>query len=194
MDTIVANKFIKTLSVAEEPPTGSEEVQLHERESNNPPSNRFKTGTELMYVGQGKNANSVNLTPVIEPRDKQTSAIISYNVTKLNEGLNQPRLDETNDEVTGEDKQKLRKQTKKRKRQLRSMQPPNSQWTAHTGQVAYDSTPPPRARETYLNSMCPTGRALNHPAADTLRKWATLGCPTRTGRNWTKEENVGSGR
>ena len=188
MDTIVANKFIKTLSVAEEPPTGSEEVQLHERESNNPPSNRFKTGTELMYGGQGKNANSVNLTPVIEPRDKQTSAIISYNATKTNEGLNQPRVDKSNDEVTGEDKQKLRKQNKKRKRQLRAMQPPNSQWTAHTGQVAYDSTPKPREGETYRNSMCPTGRARNHPAADTLREWATLGCPTRTGRNWTKEK------
>ena len=36
--------------------------------------------------------------------------------------------------------------------------------------------------------MCPTGRALSHPAADTLRKWATFGCPTRTGRNWTNDE------
>ena len=36
--------------------------------------------------------------------------------------------------------------------------------------------------------MCPTGRALNHPAADTLREWARFGCPTRTGRNWTREE------
>jgi len=36
--------------------------------------------------------------------------------------------------------------------------------------------------------MCPTGRALNHPAADTLHEWATFGCPTRTGRDWTREE------
>jgi hypothetical protein len=36
--------------------------------------------------------------------------------------------------------------------------------------------------------VCPTGRALNHPAADILCDWATFGCPTRTGRNWTKDK------
>ena len=36
--------------------------------------------------------------------------------------------------------------------------------------------------------MCPTGRALTHPAAGILAKWATLGCPTRTGKPWTSEE------
>ncbi len=36
--------------------------------------------------------------------------------------------------------------------------------------------------------MCPTGRALAHPAVDLLTKWATLGCPTQTEQPWTKEE------
>jgi len=36
--------------------------------------------------------------------------------------------------------------------------------------------------------MCPTGRALAHPAAGILAKWVTLGCPTRTEKPWTKEE------
>ena len=36
--------------------------------------------------------------------------------------------------------------------------------------------------------MCPTGRALNHPAATLLCDWSTLGRPTRTSQNWTKEE------
>ena len=36
--------------------------------------------------------------------------------------------------------------------------------------------------------MCPTGRALHHPTAHILREWATLGCPTRMGRDWTKSE------
>jgi hypothetical protein len=36
--------------------------------------------------------------------------------------------------------------------------------------------------------MCPTGIALNHPAADILRNWTTFGCPTQTGCNWTKDE------
>jgi hypothetical protein len=56
------------------------------------------------------------------------------------------------------------------------------------GQVEYESTPLPRTGELHQNFMCPTGRALIHPAANLLHDWATLGCPTRTGRNWTKEE------
>jgi len=52
MDTVIVSKFIKTLSVAEGPPTRAERVQLHEQESNKPPSNLFKTGTELMYNGK----------------------------------------------------------------------------------------------------------------------------------------------
>jgi len=36
--------------------------------------------------------------------------------------------------------------------------------------------------------MCPTGWALTHPATGILAKWATLGCPTRTGKPWTSEE------
>jgi hypothetical protein len=188
MDTIIVSKFIKTLSVAEGPPTGSEQAQLHERESDRPPSDIFKTGTELMYGGQGKNTNNFNLMPVNAQRNDETSDIKLDNVTNTNEGLDQPRLGETNAEVTGEEKRKLRTQNKKRKQRLRAAQVPQNQWTSHTGQVAYESTPLPRARGTYRNSMCPTGRALNHPAADTLREWATFGCPTRTGRNWTREE------
>jgi hypothetical protein len=148
----------------------------------------FKTRTELMYGGQGKNTNNFNLTTISAKMNDEISAINVANLVTTNEGLGQPRLDETNAEVTGNDKQKLRTQNKKRKQQLRAAQVPQSQWTKHTGQVAYDSTPLPRARGTYRNSMCPTGRALNHPAADTLREWATFGCPTRTGRNWTREE------
>ena len=34
--------------------------------------------------------------------------------------------------------------------------------------------------------MCPTGRALAHPAAGLLAEWATLHCPTYTGQPWTK--------
>jgi hypothetical protein len=116
MDTVIANKFIKTLSVAEGSPMGSEQVQLHKQESNRPPSDIFKTGTELMYGGQGKNTNNCNLTPVIAQRNEQTSAITLDNRTKTNEGLNQPRLNKTNAKVTVEDKQKLCIQNKKRKR------------------------------------------------------------------------------
>ena len=42
--------------------------------------------------------------------------------------------------------------------------------------------------QVYRNSMCPTGRALAHPATGLLTEWATLGCPTCTGKPWTREE------
>ena len=55
MDTVIANKFIKTLAVAEEPPKGTAmQAQGHEQKGDSPPNNIFNTGTELMYGGQGK--------------------------------------------------------------------------------------------------------------------------------------------
>ena len=36
--------------------------------------------------------------------------------------------------------------------------------------------------------MCPAGLALHHPAANLLKEWATYGCPTQTGKPWTREE------
>ncbi len=36
--------------------------------------------------------------------------------------------------------------------------------------------------------MCPTGLALEHPAAPTLQEYATYGCPAKTGKEWTKAE------
>ena len=74
MDTVIMSNFIKMLSVAEGPPTGSEQAQLHEQESDRPPSSDlFKTGTELMYGGQGKTTNNFNLTPVNAQKKEETS-------------------------------------------------------------------------------------------------------------------------
>jgi hypothetical protein len=36
--------------------------------------------------------------------------------------------------------------------------------------------------------MRPKGLALHHPVANLLEEYATLGCPPRTGKPWTKEE------
>ena len=41
--------------------------------------------------------------------------------------------------------------------------------------------------ETYLNSMCPKGLALHHPAAAKLLQYATKGCPVNLGKPWTLE-------
>jgi hypothetical protein len=108
MNTVIVSKVIKTLKVAEGLPMGPEQAQIHERESNRPPSDIFKTGTELMYGGQGKNTNNFNLTPVSAKRNDEISAINVADVVNTNEGLDQPRLDETTAEVTGEEKRKLR--------------------------------------------------------------------------------------
>ena len=36
--------------------------------------------------------------------------------------------------------------------------------------------------------MCPSGLAVQHPDYENLQKYATGGCPVKTGQNWTKEE------
>jgi hypothetical protein len=36
--------------------------------------------------------------------------------------------------------------------------------------------------------MCPAGIATLHPAGELLSEWSQLGCPTKTGRLWSKEE------
>jgi hypothetical protein len=191
MDTVIMSKFIKTLEVAEGPPTGPEQAQLHERESDRPPSDMFKTGTELMYGGQGKTTNNFNLTPVNAQRNDETSAIkLLDKVTNTNEGLDQPRLDETNAEVTGEDKRKLRTQNKRRKQRLRAAQVPQSQWTTHTGQVDYDSTPLPRARGTYRNSMCPTGSPQQGKASCLFQSKPSQRSKTNTWENGSSNGSI----
>ena len=36
--------------------------------------------------------------------------------------------------------------------------------------------------------MCPAGIATTHPASAVLTEWSKMGCPTRTGKPWTKSE------
>jgi hypothetical protein len=36
--------------------------------------------------------------------------------------------------------------------------------------------------------MCPSNLALHHPAAPTLLKYASGGCPANTGKPWTRAE------
>ena len=42
--------------------------------------------------------------------------------------------------------------------------------------------------ENYRNEMRPAGIAMAHPASSILNEWSKMGCPTRTGRPWTKAE------
>ena len=40
----------------------------------------------------------------------------------------------------------------------------------------------------FKGQMYPAGAAANHPAAATLRQWATTGYPVNTGLPWTEEQ------
>ena len=131
-----------------------------------------------MYGGQGKITNNISLTSVTATKDNGENVTNESTSRTTHGGLDHPRLDDTNEEVMGEGRHKLRKQNKQCKKRLKAAQQLQSHWAEHTGQVAYESTPLPQSRGEYRNFMCPTGRALNHPTADILRDWATFGCPT----------------
>ena len=59
-------------------------------------------------------------------------------------------------------------------------------WSTHEGKFKLpdELTPPGK----YRNNMCLLGLVFHHPAYGTLQKYATGGCPVKTGRNWNKEE------
>ena len=176
MESVIANKFIKTLSVAEGPSRGSVRATSQVTTSSTPPNGIFKTGTELMYGGQGKITSTTNLTTVTDTQNEMVHVRdTSMRETETGGGLAPPRISDTNEEATGDDRKKLRLQNKRRRQRLKDTQQPQSLWTNHTGTVPYESTPLPRDRGAYRNLMCPTGRALCHPAADMLREWATFG-------------------
>lgn len=68
-------------------------------------------------------------------------------------------------------------------------QPLSSQWTGHQGiffipheHWGNDSAPGTQ------QGMEPRRLALQHPAGPLLDEWATYGCPTHTGNNWTLRE------
>ncbi len=134
MDTVIANKFINTLAVAEEPPKGTDmQAQGHEKKSDIPTNNIFKTGMELMYGGQGKVTNNISLTSVTTTRENGENVMSESTSRTTHGGLDHPRLDDTNEEVMGEGKLKLRKQNKLRRKQLKAAQRLQSHWAEHTG-------------------------------------------------------------
>ena len=69
---------------------------------------------------------------------------------------------------------------------LQEQQVPTTLWSTHTGHA---SLPPKHERPLeYRKEMCPAGIAMSHPAGELLSEWSQLGCPTKTGRLWSKEE------
>jgi hypothetical protein len=100
-------------------------------------------------------------------------------------GLQPPQLD-TGRPVTGSNKATHRRENKRRRREKQLQQADASYWTEYKGTW---NTPETICRpKTWRNCMCPSGLALHHPAAGHLLAYATGGCPTNTGRNWTLQE------
>ena len=127
MDIVIANKYIKTLSVTEEPPKGTVQAQEHEGKDGSQPNDTFKMGTELMYGGQAKITSIINLTSVTATKDNEGGVTNTSNIRTKNGGLDYPRLDDTNEETMGDGKRKLCKQNKQSKQRLKVAQIQQSQ-------------------------------------------------------------------
>jgi len=88
---------------------------------------------------------------------------------------------------TGQDRTWLKRENKRKRVRKQELQEPTSHWTTHLGKFV-KSTTTVQPLSTYRGQMCPSGLALQHPAAELLKSYATEGCPTNTGRDWSPAE------
>ena len=113
---------------------------------------------------------------VLTPRQRHMLA-------STNRGSNRPTS-----VVLSEAKKQMHRENKQRRQALRAEQTLISPWTQYQGLVDTITPTDHTACPPHRNSMCPNGLALQHPAAELLKDWATFGCPTHTGTPWSKEE------
>jgi len=107
-------------------------------------------------------------------------------VHTLARGLAYPTIN-SGERVSGHNKRKHRLENKRRRLLLQSEQPTPSYWTKHQGHFTAKLTQDVE-QTPWIGDMCPRGLALNHPAAPTLLQYATHGCPSNTGRPWTRQQ------
>jgi hypothetical protein len=102
------------------------------------------------------------------------------------EGLHPPVLAATGTLVMGSETDKLWLQNRWQHHALQDTQLPTLMLTRYLGLAIL---PPTQARpNTYRNKMCPAGIATMHPTGDLPAEWSQLGCPTKTGKPWSKQE------
>ena len=99
--------------------------------------------------------------------------------------LNPPILS-TNKKVTGPTTNVLRKENCQKRKRRQEEQGPQSYWSTHKGKSVFPAELPPPGK--HRNNMCLSGLEVHHPTYETLLKYATGGCPIKTGRYWNKEE------
>jgi hypothetical protein len=124
------------------------------------------------------------------PTQDSDQATSDLNLTTIPtwEGLNPPRLATNGAAVSGKDRDQLRKETKRQRRNFKATRDYAVQWTAYEGAGMPIAPTDHALQPPHHNSMCPTGQALQQPAASLLNNWAQLGCPTKMGCPWTKEQ------
>ena len=107
MDTAIASKFIKTLSVAEAPSRGHVQAPGQDTKDNTPLTDTFTVETELIYGGQDKLISTTNLALITDNSRAFEGDITDQKTISIRpavEGLAPPRLEDTNEEVTGDDR------------------------------------------------------------------------------------------
>jgi hypothetical protein len=100
-------------------------------------------------------------------------------------GLEPPELS-TGQRIDGNNKRQLRRENKAKRISKQEAQKETSYWSRYKGDFVV-----PEQKEglkEWVGEMCPSNLALHQPAAATLLKHASGGCPANTGRPWTKEE------
>ena len=101
-------------------------------------------------------------------------------------GLNPPRV-KSGERVSGINKRQHRRENKAARIQKQEQQQETSYWQQHGGRFNLPENLPP-VHDDYKGGMCPSGLATYHPAAETLLQYATGGCPSNTGKPWTKQQ------
>jgi hypothetical protein len=156
---------------------------------------QFKYTGEPPYGGKGKRSgltnNHCDIVPTLRdhageyprPEEMNNTPLMNHQELELYVGLNQPRLLTTDSVVLGEDKTQMRQESKQRQQALRAKQPLVTPWTQYQRRMEPSNPIDHAACPPHHKSMCPTGLALQHPAADLLKAWATLGCPTSHGQS-----------
>jgi hypothetical protein len=118
----------------------------------------------------------------------QTTGDLNLTIIPTWEGLNPPQLETNGAAVSGKDWDQLHKENKRHCHNLKATRDYTAQWTAFEGTGMPIAPTDHALRPPHRNSMCLMGQALQHPVASLLSNWAQLGCGTKTGHPWTKEQ------